>query len=688
MIVVSPIEFNEEPVPPVFGDLAWTWVGILMVDDGNGERFLQTALPVFSNKGICFAFIARSPKFSYFSEATDMIQKGAEIYDQIMGSKANVLVTYGASYSISMFIWLSYIPEQVHVTKKPKGMVWIITALVELSIYLLQRNWDLNLFHGALAFTRHLNELPKFHHFVESRNPSTARGDGFIRDVWKQAFNCAFQNAATDEVDGLTCSGVQTLENLPGPFFETKMTGHGYSIYNAVHAVAHALHAMYSSTLVIQNKVMIEWFRDTVFCFSTQLHHFLRGLLFNNSAGDKVTLNQNGELVAGYDVINWIISSNQSFHRVKVGRMDVEASADQAFIIKEDAITWHSWFNQAQPVSICSESCHPGSSKKVKEGQPFCCYDCIPCPEGKISLWKDMIDCSKCRDGYYPNKNKDFCLHKKISFMSYEEPLGITLVFCALFLSLITGLVIGTFMKHHSTPIVIANNRNLTFILLTSLLLCFLCTLLFIGKPQVVTCLLRQTVFGNIFSLAVSCVLAKTVTVVLAFMATRPGSRMRNWVGKRLATSIILSSSLIQVGICIVWLATSPPFPHADMNSVMEEILLECNEGSVILFYCVLGYMSLLAKVSLAVAFFARKLLDSFNEAKFITFSMLVFCTVWLSFVPTYLSTKGKYMVAVEIFSILTSCAGLLICIFSPKCYIILMRPELNSKEQLIKRKV
>ncbi|KAG8140334.1 hypothetical protein E2320_003054, partial [Naja naja] len=39
----------------------------------------------------------------------------------------------------------------------------------------------------------------------------------------------------------------------------------------------------------------------------------------------------------------------------------------------------------SQPVSICTGSCHPGTSKKIKEGEPFCCYDCIPCPDGKIS---------------------------------------------------------------------------------------------------------------------------------------------------------------------------------------------------------------------------------------------------------------------------------------------------------------
>ncbi|XP_066486317.1 vomeronasal type-2 receptor 26-like [Tiliqua scincoides] len=483
-------------------------------------------------------------------------------------------------------------------------------------------------------------------------------------------------------VDSDICTGQEKLDSLPGIFFEMSMTGQSYNIYNAVYAIAYTLHKMCTPKAKLRAIADKEGWKHSNLQ-PWQLHPVLRSISFNNSVGDTVSFDENGELAAGFDIINWVTFPNQTFLKVKVDR---RASTLPKFNISEETITWHSHFNQVLPLAVCNDHCFPGYSRTMKEGQPFCCYDCVPCPDGKISNHKDVDDCFKCPDDQFPSQDRDQCLPKTLNYLSFKEPLGLALASLALSFSLITVLVLGIFIRNKNTPIVKANNRDLTYSLLISLLLCFLCSLLFLGQPQALTCYLRQTSFGVIFSVAVSCILAKTFMVILAFRATKPDSKMRKWMGKRLANSVVLSSFLIQVSLCSVWLGTAAPFPDFDMHTLAEEIIVECNEGSVMMFYVVLGYLGFLAIDSFTVAFLARKLPDSFNEVKFITFSMLVFCSVWLSFVPSYLSTKGKFMVAVEIFSILASSAGLLVGIFSPKCYIIVLKPGLNRKEQLIRR--
>uniref|UniRef100_A0A803SLE4 G-protein coupled receptors family 3 profile domain-containing protein n=1 Tax=Anolis carolinensis TaxID=28377 RepID=A0A803SLE4_ANOCA len=622
----------------------WIWVGIFAVDNNSGQHFLQSLEPLLHENGICAAYTKRLPYIARLDKMEEHIEICYSIYKQLKND-IHVVIIYGESLTIAalrFILTLGGIENEKLYFKK----VWIMTAQLDFMLTGLLRGWDLQIFHGAIAFAIHSEDTPNFSEFLKTINPHWNKGDRFIQVFWEQAFDCFFPESwEQTEVMG-QCTGNEKLEDIFKPLFEMSMTGHSYSVYNAVHSVARALHDMCSSQ-----------------------SNYNRGKYTSHT-------NKRGNTVKMQTLQAWqVMFSEYIFFPQKIGKVDPNAPQGEQFTIDESMLVWHPGFKQVPPFSLCNERCRPGCRKKKKEDQPFCCYDCILCPDGEISNSTDMDDCFRCPEDHYPSNGRNTCIPKNITFLSYKDPLGISLSAIAVSFVLITILVLQIFIKHKDTPIVKANNRNLSYILLISLLLCFLSPFLFLGQPEEVRCLLRQPTFGILFSVAVSCVLAKTMIVSLAFLATKPGSWMNKWAGRRLPYSIAVSSCLIQASICIAWLATSPPFPDVDMHSAHEEIILQCNEGSVTMFYCVLSYMGFLALASFIVAFLVRKLPDRFNEAKFITFSMLAFCSVWISFVPTYLSATGKAMVAVEIFSILTSGASLLGCIFFPKCYIIVLRP-------------
>ncbi|XP_031758649.1 vomeronasal type-2 receptor 116-like [Xenopus tropicalis] len=406
---------------------------------------------------------------------------------------------------------------------------------------------------------------------------------------------------------------------------------------------------------------------------------------FESITGDKPHLKANGDSSNFYEILKCLFLKEGGVQVVKVGSFDTTKPAGNQLHIGESDDLWGPYFTK-HPPSQCNEPCGPGYRKSKIEGKPSCCYQCVPCSEGEITNTTDAQNCIKCSKYEKSNKERNVCIPKNINFLSYEDILGSALSSIAVIYFIICAVILGIFIKYRETPIVRANNRYLSCLLLISLMLCFLCTLLFIGRPTQICCLLRQVTFGIVFTISVSSVLAKTLTVIIAFNATKPGSKLKKYVGTQLAIVLVIICSLGEIVISAVWLASNPPFPEVDTFSDPNYIIIICNEGSGFFFFCIIGYIGTLALLSFIAAFLAKDFPDRFNEAKNITFSMLGFCSVWGAFVPAYLSSKGSRMVAVEIFAILSSSSGILGCIFIPKCYIVFVRPELNTKDTIVRK--
>lgn len=99
-------------------------------------------------------------------------------------------------------------------------------------------------------------------------------------------------------------------------------------------------------------------------------------------------------------------------------------------------------------------------------------------------------------------------------------------------------------------PKVRANNSELSFLLLLSLKLCFLCSLVFIGRPSVWSCRFQQAAFGISFVLCVSCILVKTLVVLAVFRSAQPGCKATmKWFGPSQQRGSICLFTSIQVYI-------------------------------------------------------------------------------------------------------------------------------------------
>ncbi|XP_054598480.2 extracellular calcium-sensing receptor [Nothobranchius furzeri] len=610
----------------------WFWVGTVGTTDDYSIYGIQAFTDQFRSHGGCVEYHLTIPTSPTVSEMQ-------YIANRVQGSTANVVVAFASEGQI-------------------------------LHLFL----------EGTLGFSFPGVRIPGLKDFLLSVRPSPEPGMEFINMFWEEQFGCKLKfEGEVMKDNGTACTGLEDLSLTSSRYTDVSKVRISYNVYKAVFAIAHALHALldcktegpFSGTCEKQKQFT-----------SKQLLYHLKKVNFTNQFGERIYFNSNGEPAPLYEVVNWQKDSSGEIRFVKVGSYDSSAAPGQKLQVQQSSIIWTRGDSQV-PTSQCSAPCPPGSRQATRPGEPLCCFDCLPCADGEISNQTGSTECIKCPEFFWSDPDKVKCVAGVEEFLSFTETMGIILVTLTLLGVILTIIITAIFHHFRTTPIVKANNSEISFLLLLSLKLCFLCSLLFIGQPSVWTCMFRQAAFGVSFVICLSCLLVKTIVVLLAFRANVPGPKSLRMFGPSQQRTLIFCTTAPQICLCTGWLLGSPPIPFRNptFQASNGKIFVECKEPWPAGFYLVLGYIGLLAFVCLLLAFLGRKLPDTFNEAKFITFSMLIFIAVWISFIPAYVSSPGKFSVAVEIFAILASSFGLLLCIFVPKCYIILLHPERNIKK-------
>nr|XP_019594326.1 PREDICTED: metabotropic glutamate receptor 4 isoform X7 [Rhinolophus sinicus] len=509
-------------------------------------------------------------------------------------------------------------------------------------------------------------------------------------------------------------------------------------VIDAVYAMGHALHAMHRD--LCPGRVGLCPRMDPV--DGTQLLKYIRSVNFSGIAGNPVTFNENGDAPGRYDIYQYQLRNGSAEYKVigswtdhlhlrdccsqdgvsspapsqtpeaptpkqRTGQLDFcscpflwpgaflpAAHSQDKKLWMDDSLEGNGtkiermhWPGSGQqlPRSICSLPCQPGERKKTVKGTP-CCWHCEPCTGYQYQV--DRYNCKTCPYDMRPTENRTGCRPIPIIKLEWDSPWAVLPLFLAVVGIAATLFVVLTFMRYNDTPIVKASGRELSYVLLAGIFLCYATTFLMIAEPDLGTCSLRRVFLGLGMSISYAALLTKTNRIYRIFEQGKRSVSAPRFISP--ASQLAITFSLISLqllGIC-VWFVVDPSHSVVDfqdqrtLDPRFARGVLKCDISDLSLI-CLLGYSMLLMVTCTVYAIKTRGVPETFNEAKPIGFTMYTTCIVWLAFIPIFFGTSQSadklYIQTTTLtVSVSLSASVSLGMLYMPKVYIILFHPEQN----------
>lgn len=267
-------------------------------------------------------------------------------------------------------------------------------------------------------------------------------------------------------------------------------------------------------------------------------------------------------------------------------------------------------------------------------------------------------------------------------FLRLREPLCQVLLAVNTLLLLLLAGAAGLFAWHLDTPVVRSAGGRLCFLMLGSLAGGSCSLYGFFGAPTLPKCLMRQALFSLSFAVFLSCLTVRAFQLVFIFkLSTRLPVCYQAWVQNRGAGLCVALGSVVQLLICLAWLAVWTPLPTREYQRSPQLVVLDCAEDHSLGFMLAFAYNGLLLLSAFACSYVGRDLPENYNEAKCVTFSLLLNFVCWVAFFTVTSVYQGKYLAAVNALAVLSSLSSGFGGYFLPKCYVLVCRPDLNNTE-------
>lgn len=205
----------------------WNWIGLVISDDDLGNQFLLELKKQNENKEICFAFVKMISVGDISSEP-----KIEMYYKQIAMSSSNVIIIYGDTDNFIDLIFRMWEPPVLQ-------RIWVTTK--QWNFPTSKRDITHGIFYGALTFLPHHGEISGFKNFVQTWFHLRSKDLYLVMPEWKyfkyeaSASNCKILKNNSPNA---------SLDWLMEQKFDMTFSESSHNIYNAVYAIAHALHEM------------------------------------------------------------------------------------------------------------------------------------------------------------------------------------------------------------------------------------------------------------------------------------------------------------------------------------------------------------------------------------------------------------------------------------------------------------
>ncbi|NXW60069.1 GRM1 protein, partial [Eurystomus gularis] len=513
--------------------------------------------------------------------------------------------------------------------------------------------------NGGITIKLQSPEVLAFDDYYLKLRLDTNTRNPWFPEFWQHRFQCRIPGHPLENPNfQKNCTGNESLEE--NYVQDSKM---GFVI-NAIYAMAHGLQNMHHS-LCPGHVGLCDAMKPID---GSKLLEFLLKSSFIGVSGEEVWFDEKGDAPGRYDIMNLQYIEPNRYDYVLIG-------------------TWHEGvlniddyriqMNKSGMVrSVCSEPCLKGQIKVIRKGEVSCCWICTACKENEFV--QDEFTCKACELGWWPNADLTGCEPIPVKYLQWSNIESIVAVVFSCLGILVTMFVTLIFVLYRDTPVVKSSSRELCYIILAGIFLGYVCPFTLIAKPTTTSCYLQRLLVGLSSAMCYSALVTKTnrIARILAGskkkICTRKPRFMSAWAQVVIA-SILIS---VQLTLVITLIILEPPMPILSYPSI-KEVYLICNTSNLGVVAPV-GYNGLLIMSCTYYAFKTRNVPANFNEAKYIAFTMYTTCIIWLAFVPIYFGSN--YKIITTCFAVSLSVTVALGCMFTPKMYIIIAKPERNVR--------